>query len=102
MHVCVSLTLDQEVLLGGEDSLLGLVVGQLTGAQVGGGAALGEQHGGLGGGVSVESGPEKKNIVFSSSSHTMAILTWKDPGQQPQRRREQRSRGDQRWGRGCL
>lgn len=99
MH-CVSLTLDQKVLLGGEDSLLGLVMGQLAGAQVGGGATLGEQHGGLGGGVSVESGPGKNNIAFSTQ--IMAILTWKDPGQRPQRRREQRSRGDQRWGRGCL
>ena len=99
MH-CVSLTLDQKVLLGGEDSLLGLVMGQLAGAQVGGGATLGEQHGGLGGGVSVESGPGKNNFAFSTQ--IMAILTWKDPGQRPQRRREQRSRGDQRWGRGCL
>ena len=66
VRVCVSLTLDQEVLLGGEDSLLGLVVSELAGAQVGGGAALGEQHGGLGGGVSVESGSEAKNINFKT------------------------------------
>lgn len=64
--MCVSLTLDQEVLLGGEDGLLGLVVSELAGAQVGGGAALGEQHGGLGGGVSVESGSEEKNINFKT------------------------------------
>ena len=61
-HVCVSLTLDQEVLLGGKDSLLSLVVGELTGAQVSGGTALGEQHGGLGSGVSVESRSVKTNI----------------------------------------
>ena len=69
VHVCVSLTLDQEVLLGGKDGLLGLVVGELAGAEVGGGAALGEQHGGLGGGVSVESRSEEKNInTFEPSS----------------------------------
>ena len=102
MRVCVSLTLDQEVLLGGEDSLLGLVVGELAGAQVGGGAALGEQHGGLGGGVSVESGSEEKIVNFEHSNYIIN-LTWKDQGRQPQRRREQRRRGDQqRWGRGCF
>ena len=52
-----SLALHDEVLLGGQHRLLGLVVGELPGAEVGGGAALGEQHRGLGGGVVVEPGP---------------------------------------------
>ena len=67
MHVCVSLTLDQKVLLGGEDSLLGLVVGELSGAQVGGCAALSEQHGGLGGGMRAESRSVKTNIELTST-----------------------------------
>ena len=103
VRACVSLTLDQEVLLGGKDGLLGLVVGELAGAEVGGGAALGEQHGGLGGGVSVESRSEEKNINTFEPLNYLSNLTWTDQGRQPRRRREQRRRGDQkRWGRGWL
>lgn len=56
----IFLTLDQKVLLGGEDSLLCLVMGELTGAEVGGGAALGKQNCGLGCGMCAESGSGKE------------------------------------------
>ena len=55
--LCSSLALHDEVLLGGEDGLLCLVVSEVSSVEVGWSSALGSQHSGLGSSVGIESWP---------------------------------------------
>ena len=58
--------MDQKVLLVGKNSLLGSVMGKLAGAQVGGGTALGEQHGSLSCTMSIDSRSVNKDIDINT------------------------------------
>ena len=60
--------MDQKVLLVGKDRLLGFVMGELAGAQVGGDPALGEQHGSLSGSMSIDSRSVNKDIDINTKS----------------------------------
>ena len=56
----------EELLLGSEDSLLSLEVGNFAGAHVGRDTTLGKQHRCFSGGMSIESRSVEKNMDIST------------------------------------